>query len=408
MLNICIIMGAGASASSGTPLMHNFLDTTRKLISTKSSLSSRSDSLEKIDKFRQNLLASFSKATPDIDNIESLMSLAELQEAVSPHQSPNFNSKAEHEKSISSCISEIVASTIDASQVYAVENIASVQLAAEAAYSQDWSIVNNQIEIYPSGFYKEFSKFLNQMRSRKNTNLSVITTNYDMATEFSALYAGMHVSYPGLLHRSLVHNYVSPNMPADSRSNFSIYKLHGSVNWFKQEGDENDIFILPAVCIRDDILNHARGVLSRRGEIRKYSLNIENSIQNHSLTQNEFSLSNSAIIPPTQYKMHKNHAIYRHWSKAHHSLQGADVLVILGYSLPISDGHFRSLFTLAMLSDKILRHVFIVDPSPKTHERWSSLLGEYARSHMTAIHEELSPQNWRTVARGISDLLPDS
>lgn len=144
--------------------------------------------------------------------------------------------------------------------------------------------------------------------------------------------------------------YWEPPGKAVSRANtIHLYKLHGSLH-FVAEGPEDS-------------------PRSIRLKQRPYARNYK---------RQRFS-----IIPPESHKAYNKGAFRNLWQSAAAALHRADHVVIIGYSLPLTDAHATALFRTSMKKQR-LKSVIVVNPDRQARRRIRSVL-QRGLSHETRV-----------------------
>lgn len=213
--------------------------------------------------------------------------------------------------------------------------------------------------------YQHFMDWLRPMRERT----TVLTTNYDLLFEQIAFRAEVSLRHPfpapALWVTERRESYLT-----ESSDSILLCKLHGSVSFFKPEPKSTDIKICSDVArVKDGPIGNS-GVSGHRPHpalICLGALGYLRNVYGDSLTP--------AIIPPTYAKLEKTEWLRETWTKAVGALQEAEVLVIIGYSFPSSDGFMRAMLLSAMAQrdqNKPLR-VLLVTPDKDAAARVADL-----------------------------------
>ena len=193
MSDVVFILGAGASKMCGAPLMGEFLDVARHLLSTQS-VKDKKDDFERVFKAIGALQVVHSKAQLDLTNIESIFTALEISNVLG--KLPEF--EPDEIKYVISSLKEVIVKTLEV--------------------TIDFPTRRNNIGVPEP--YEEFSSLIKYLRSEAfpQQSCSVITFNYDIAVDMALYKAGLGPDY---------------GIPPDSTSNqpVSLFKLHGSLNW---------------------------------------------------------------------------------------------------------------------------------------------------------------------------------
>lgn len=188
---------------------------------------------------------------------------------------------------------------------------------------------------------KDFVKFL------KDNNLSdiitVITTNYDLVTEYYFWESDIKCIYP-IQHADKIAVVNRPNYDdfalwgKQSLNAPVLCKLHGSINYFESE---DKLFIATDVANPGEKFGNSTIPTPKRPAI------FAQDAVWHMQDRDKKCLT-PAIIPPTYEKLHSKSWQRDIWSKAFESLKMAKILIFIGYSLPLSDGFMFSFVRAAM------------------------------------------------------------
>lgn len=212
--------------------------------------------------------------------------------------------------------------------------------------------LGNEIKKSKNKFYKDLAKYLSGIRlnsEKGGERISIISLNWDDFIE--------ELIYDQIRKRNLVKkfdiDYCCFTVPLDEETphtpsfyqkakgmvNFKVLKLHGSVNWL--------------ICPNCDRIYTGIGALENRWE--KYanpricSCNEKNVIM-EKRDDPTYSLQ-PFFVTPTYLKSFSNAHIQSIWNNAYTEISEATKIVFIGYSLPESDYHFRSLITRALKRD---------------------------------------------------------
>jgi|JI10StandDraft_1071094.scaffolds.fasta_scaffold225321_1 hypothetical protein len=310
------IVGAGFSRNKGVPIVRNFLDVMRNASEYFEHLGEKEivQQMNDVFEFRHKSAGAAYRTNLNIEDIEQLFSLASAQNA----------------NRLDKSIIESISATIDyATMVGETEKI---KLFVEKAKL-------NKIPTFHSlGSSREFSNLDFELGNvsrydlmhllmlnlfEKPTELknnAIISFNYDLVIEESL--KALNIPF----HYGVKRTHFSDSGYCDITNGFSLLKLHGSINW-------------------------TRG---RRGQ----SLNIHSSYK-----EAKESKLTKILLPPTWQKTF--HGPFQQvWSAAIDEIKKATRLIVLGFSLPETDIHFKYLLS-AGLSDNIsLREIFFVNPEP--------------------------------------------
>jgi hypothetical protein len=326
------ILGAGASREAGGPLMSDFLDHAEEL-SRKGGVDSASFRLvfDGIDK----LQVAHSKASLDINNVESVMAAFEMARL--------FERLGDFEPSLvarlPSAITTLVAQT--------VEELVTFEMGAN--------------DVRPGRGYADFSKLLKSLRESRE-HVSVLTFNYDLGADLAIARLNHGVAY-GL-----------PNESVDEQS-VPLLKLHGSLAWTSDgTGGAGQIV---AASVREICTHFIR---TTPPDERKGSRPLRTRELLRTLRGAHAPLVAPVIVPPTWTKTSLYASISSVWKRAADALRDAENIYVMGYSLPLTDEFFRLLYALGTAGPTRMKRFWVFDPNREVEGRFRSLLGQAAES----------------------------
>ena len=197
--------------------------------------------------------------------------------------------------------------------------------------------------------YDKFKKFFQLTKDSYTTkskqiseifgNISIITTNYDINIESSFTSIGLK-SFPGFDFERINENISLPKVKtfySHEGKGVPVYKLHGSVNWFKSKY---------AISVDDHIVVNTDNRLTFPNVC----------IKNYSKTLTP------VIIPPSFLKPEFSNIIKRIWVLASKALQKASIVIFIGYSFSPTDTEMKYFFAKSLSVNPRLRKLIIVDP----------------------------------------------
>ena len=343
------ILGAGFSAHAGFPLIKDFMN------SMKDSLdwlieNERTVEIEAINKvllFQQTLRSASDRVCLDVENIEELFSLA---------------------------FSQIKMPTKD------LQNLMAISIAAPLTFSDNRRNPKKcQIEVgsrdeYPDpplGFHHvqqnsqyesdQYEFFLSVMTGRNRRPQTpqkdtIITFNYDLLVEEALHRIGIPCVYGGL-HGGFLANFQSTRYAPDEpemvgipdplpEDHVRLIKLHGSINWMLNP-EHDPAASSPASQYKIVILDDYQATW-------KYQQN----------SQKSSPIPNLLLAPPTWNKDLRdlNAPLSNVWDAAVRAIETATRIIIVGYSMPQTDPHFKYLLAAGLANNISLRKLFFVNP----------------------------------------------
>ena len=349
------ILGAGASSGAGGPLMHNFIDIAQDLYSLGiAELGDSFDDFKTVFESFNHLQGIYWKSYLNLDNIENLFSLIEFAKRLNKLGTL----QPKHIEKLRQATISLIAKTLSRKIYFPLEN------------------ANEMFTYQPPKQYKMLADNIFNLRKaqlkdqRIDHKFSFLTFNYDLALDYMLNYSNPQIKlYYGL-----------QNEPPTS----SIYllKLHGSMNWFKCNKCDQ-IKPLPPKYLLDTIQRGQQDV-----GIIDYSNKRLRSLSGISCSQDGPCKLGSTpfIVPPTWEKSHYYEEIGNVWLRAGIELEGADNIVVIGYSLPDTDQFFKYLYAIGTLSGKRLRKFIVINPDMNALERYHNFLGKSISDRMVTIN----------------------
>jgi NAD-dependent SIR2 family protein deacetylase len=325
MSKIVFVLGAGASAHCGTPLMNKFLEEAQDLLRLGEVQEVRKH-FESVFDAIQNLHASQLKAKIDTYNIEDVYSAFEMGNLLGSLPGTESN---EMEK-LTSSIKKVIGYTLERTTKLPNDN--EQRPASNIAYFQFADIIKKLIE--------------------QGKDCSIITFNYDLGLDYSLQY------------NNIFSDYGLNDTPLTSRRSVPVpyLKLHGSLNWGR--------------CTRSEckkIIPHRE---LRRTVHESYStIPIISKLKTMKCKCGEPLEEDPFIVPPTWDKTRHQEQIKRVWKKAASELKEAEHIFIIGYSLPDTDMFFRYLFALGSDVRTMVRGIYVFNIDSTVEERLRNLLG---------------------------------
>jgi hypothetical protein len=326
--NNVYILGAGFSAEAGLPVISSFLARMRDAVDwlDKAGRATEREAIERVLDFRHESGAAGYRINIDLDNIEHLFSLADAK--------PGTASSDDIRLAIAATI-DFAAQTgrapvgrIRVSQSNGWPCTAAWRSAAvrwNASGPPDFSDVESSIYDY----YAATLSGLTAAKRECGKNV-VITLNYDVVVEEALRRLDIPISYQ--LSGSGVEFDPAAGIDESRAEVLQVLKLHGSVNW----GHKPDGSVL--VC--------------------------------HDYERVRMLALAPLLVPPTWQKIAAE-ALLRVWDAAVNAIAKATRIVLIGFSIPPADQHFKYLLSVGLKGNSSLRMVRIVDP------RASALSAQY-------------------------------
>ncbi len=314
--------------AAGVPTMDRFLDRARDL-AQDSAIGPAKQEFDFLFNAIDVLPQAHSKATLDIDNVESVFSALEMARIVGVFA--DFSE--EQIAKLDAAMRTVIAVT--------VENTMVIRSSGEQAL--------------PPEPYYAFAELIRRLvTAQPRHDVTVATFNYDLAADYAFNFVRLPVSYG-----------FGEDDPADG---LPLLKLHGSLNWAECP-DCKDI-----VPWRIHKFFQGRGWRDLN-MVKSVRLTVASRLR-------EFSHHNHVveplpvIVPPTWGKASQHLRLSRVWNRAARSLQNAENIFVIGYSLPPSDAFFKYLYALGTIGKTRIRRFWVFNPDRNVDGRYRELLGQ--------------------------------
>jgi hypothetical protein len=319
------ILGAGFSAHRGLPLMTQFMRRMRDAHEYLAENDRRfeAEAIESVLQFRLKSAAAAYRVQLDLENIEELFSLA----SVAGNQ-------------YSEAIRLAIAATIDYAELTKPDPQSTLRvdfegkpniLLPDAWPRQDVSVSPQRtfLEIKAPFYQVAIQSLLGFLgentRGPRNTFISF---NYDMLLEKALSALGHKFSYGFSSNQEIEILEPETSFPYSASSELRVLKLHGSMNWASQTDSTS-------ICIG-----------SEYRALRSESLIPE-------------------LVPPTWRKSFTP-AIQSVWASAVDAIRSATRLIVIGFSAPPSDLHFKYLMAAGLQENLSIRDIVFFDPDEST------------------------------------------
>jgi hypothetical protein len=323
------ILGAGFSFDRGLPLMRDFTQRIRDahpwLRAQGRDLEAKA--VEAVLEYRLASTASAYHVDIDLENIEQLFSLASVSES-----------------SLDTSIRLAISATIDFVESTKSAPVATFELPQSSpAPGKQWidkgaaqtRVNGRRWEADAYQFY--LACMLGRMLHAPDVSVrnTILTFNYDLVVERALHELGVPFSY-GFAKQRVSYDQSATCTSSATVGAVPVLKLHGSVNWAPRPG---------------------RGlgftVFGSYADVRAI-----NAIP--------------ALVPPTWDK-HFDYHLRAVWQTAVAALSTATRIVVLGFSMPETDLHFRYLLAASLARNISLRNLFFVNPADDLEVRLAKL-----------------------------------
>jgi hypothetical protein len=337
-VSVVFILGAGASAQAGVPMMRQFLDRAHDLWRA-GRVGNAKDSFDLVFDAVGVLPQVHSKAMLDVDNVESVFSAFEMAGVIGVFG----NYSDERIRQLDAAMRLVIAETIE----------------------QSMSLPTQGGRAMPPPPYYEFASLLNRMRTGyPRYDTTVITFNYDLALDYAFQFVSLPISYG-----------FGADDPSDG---MPLLKLHGSLNWaLCRQCNE----VVPW-RLQKYLQNRSWHDLDQVKSVRLALTSQLHSFMHHDAPVDPVPV----IVPPTWGKTSQHVNLSRVWNRAARALQAAENIFVIGYSLPPSDAFFKYLYALGTVGPTRIRRFWVFDPAPDVAERYKDMLGQAVQTKFQHIH----------------------
>lgn len=306
MSEIVFVLGAGASAHTGAPVMATFLENSRRL--SRRVLEPWKKDFGLVFEAINELQRVHSKARFDIHNLETVFTILEIAKTV--RKLPGFEDPDKIAEVVES-FKRVIAYTLALTTLFEVKRPS-----------------GDPIQIRPSEAYSKFAQLVKKLGDiNSKFSVSIITFNYDIALDHA------------LEAHGLSPDYCLPRQNLNSEK-VKLLKLHGSLNWGKIKGEEKkDIYYY------DRLVHFAQDQAHRViGPAEKINVPIADELPHLILNRWPMELEGkktadieTVIVPPGFYKAEHHETIGDVWASAAKELAEAEDILIIGFSLPTTD-----------------------------------------------------------------------
>lgn len=339
MSRFVFILGAGASAEAGAPLMFDFLDKAERLLATGAVGAEYEESFSLVFNGIDALQQTYAKSIVDSDNLEAVFAafeMAALFKGRLGKLSPN------EVVGLKTAIRRVIVRTLELSVRFP----------------------QGRGGVLPPGAYGAFADLLQELAGPDPSRAAVMTFNYDIALDYALHFNKMPIDYC----------FEPEEMPAD-RGRHPLMKLHGSLNWLGCEKCGTRAWNM-SEALRVPSVQQARSpdgsmlMLIGSNLQRARRCCKPEAIDGRPIGTAE----EPVIVPPTWSKGEHHARIANVWRRAARHLSEAEHIIVIGYSLPDSDHFFRYLFALGTLGPARLKTLLVVDP-----DKTGALAGRFER-----------------------------
>lgn len=324
------VLGAGASRHAGAPLMADFLDVAERLLHS-GEVREDAHAFQLVFRAIHMLQPAFAKARIDTDNLESVYAAFEMARVFGRlGDLPD-----EDLKRLPAAMRTVIVRTLE-STVSFVRGHETVE--APSAYRQLVDLIS-KLRCLPGRPHR----------------VSVITFNYDLALDYALYSARVPVYY---------------RLSSQDPDAVPLLKLHGSINWYR--GSDG----IKAWTMRDQF---RRSLWRIPGGDAPVKLRLSVDAPGSDETEHRTGLRDPFIVPPAWSKVSHFEDIQPVWRGAADAFSTAENIIVIGYSMPETDGFFRYLYALGTMSQTRLKRFLLFDPFASDNsplvERYRDVIG---------------------------------
>jgi NAD-dependent SIR2 family protein deacetylase len=350
---VVFVLGAGASADAKAPLCSNFMDKAWALLRGDELSEEDRQAFRLVFKAREALKASQSKAALNLADLEVLFGAFEMA-----HLFGRLGTLSATEvEDLPRAMRTLIARTVERSMEFPV--LASPPSSDILVVSTRPRRISHFPAILPPTPYEEFTQLLRKIAGgQPNSNVSVLTFNYDVGLDYALYFAGVQHSY-GL------------DDAEDAKIDF--LKLHGSLNWGRCSKCDGILALGIKQCMHGLPITNPH--MFRLDASKRLGL----------LSHCDSPVAQEPeIVPPTWNKGTHHTRLERAWKKAAAHLSEAECIFVIGYSLPPTDEFFRYLYALGSIGEGWLQRITVFNPDPEVGQRFRGLLGPLAATKFTS------------------------
>ncbi len=351
------ILGAGFSKEAGLPVLSDFLQVMRESRVSGELSSEENEAIDAILHFRRYASMAAAQTHIDLNNLEDLLSLAA---AVPP------DSSQERSGSLAD-LSVAIGAVLDYRQrIYSNNSKSMIRIQApigiisknipkwepcEIARIPEDEVSPTHMKIPICDMYLAvMTGFLAEKAGQQNT---IITFNYDTLIEDAFTRMGLPFTYGFSPADALCSLQLPGTLPmkwleAKTDTIPQVLKLHGSINW----AEEEQLLSLQDPNVTPEPLKP--------------------------LVYNDFKSLRAAqrwpMLEPPTWRKSQNDILRLSWNAAVNRLKTATRIIIMGYSCPLTDPHFRFLLAAGLLDNISLAKVWVVNKDIEAFNRVQNML----------------------------------
>ena len=335
------ILGAGASAGAGVPLLKDFLRTADKVRTEQNKDLEDREFFDLVFRARQELTAIHSKAQLDLDNFEEIYSAFEMASLIGRLGQLD----EQNVRQLPLAMRRVISLTIERS----------MRLPVTAR--------DNGGRVLPPKAYDAFVKAIAPLIQQKD--VALLTFNYDLALDYALYFYRVEFNY----------GFSNDN-------GLQLLKLHGSLNWGRCSSSSCKKI---SVWTLQEYFDQYRWPLLF--DVDSVPLDMASKLASRTHCGTTRLEKDPVLIPPTWNKGGFHRELDVVWTKAASHLADAENIYVIGYSFPTSDQFFKYFFAVGSVGSGWIDKVRLIDPDPtgEVEERFKSLLGPRGLARFSPI-----------------------
>lgn len=321
------ILGAGFSREAGLPLISDFLIQMRDAQDWLLGVG-RKDEAKEIDRvfsFRLEAASAAYWVNLDLENIEDLFSLASASQEPDDWIRDAIAVTLEYAKQKTSLEPFLITVTKNSRVFFPGTGAAQPRPVWAKPHDRTADVEMFRVDPYAYYLARLLGLFAGPSQQGRNT---FITFNYDTVLEETLGILGQQFCY-GMGESAYLHP--SAKCSVDEEAKIQILKLHGSMNWAVSNTSGEERFSVFGEY--SDLLKEERPV-------------------------------SPVLIPPTWNKVFAPH-LRLVWKSAVIALGSATRIIVIGFSMPPADLHFKHLLAAGLQKNVSLRKILFVDPDAR-------------------------------------------
>lgn len=309
------ILGAGFSANRGIPLINNFMfrmrDAHEWLFQKNRKI--EADAIAKVLEFRKEAASAAYRIKINLENIEELFSLA--------------SASGDKDNNLSEAIRIAIAATLDFCSINQPEKNIHIRSSQAIPSFKNYGgeSAYGQFEYKEIPTYRYFLDSMLGSEGQPRGENTFISFNYDTIVEDSLTSMEVGFTY-GFDTKDVA--YQTSRLKLDD-SGIKLLKLHGSINWARAN--------------YPDLSDEKLIVYDSYSELLKQNTTPD-------------------LIPPT-WRKNFDGGLETIWAHALKAIESATRIIVIGFSVPETDTHFKYLMAAGLQNNISARDIIFVNPA---------------------------------------------